>query len=172
MRGNLVTLLAIALLAGCGQPTPGGGGGGRAAPSPAPTARPGGGGAGPAAPATPAPVSVSGNWVVTYQFNPSAPGRDQLNYNATGSLALTQTGASVSGTYTEPNYTAAVAGNVSGRTLNLTIGPTTRDGMSTTITHQSTIAPNGNSASGSVTVTARGQSRSLQLTGRSSLTRR
>lgn len=172
MRGNLVILLAITLVAACGQSPMGGGGGGRPAATPTPGARatpsPGGGGG----PATPAPVSVSGNWQVTNQFNPSAPGRDQIDYNATGSLSLTQTGVSVSGTYTEPDYTAPVTGNVSGRTLNLTVGPTTRDGGTMTITHQSTIAANGNTASGSVTVTVRGQNRSLQLTGRSNLTRR
>lgn len=168
MRGNLVPVLAIALLAGCGQAPVGGGGGGRTAASPAPTAIPGGGGGA----ATPAPVSVAGNWAVAYQFNPTPPGRDQINYNATGSLTLAQTGMAVSGTYTEPDYTAPVTGNLSGRTLNLTIGPATRGTSVTTITDTATLAPNGNTATGSVTVTMRDQNRTLQLTGRSTLTRR
>lgn len=170
MRGNLVTLLAIALLAGCGQAPVGGGGGPAATPSPAatPTPAPGGGGG----PAAPAAANVTGNWLVTYQFNPTPPGQDQINYNATGSLSLTQTNGSVTGSYTEAGSSSPVTGTVSGRTLNLSIGPTTRNGMTQTITHQSTIAANGNTASGSVTVTARDANRSLQLTGRASLTRR
>ena len=117
---------------------------------------------------------MSGEWTVVSQVDPSASVDERLKKPFSGNLSLTQTDANVSGTFSDHGVTSSpVTGTVEGTLLRLKVGPLPAPlGISVTVTSDLSMQADASAGSGPAHFTLTQGTRTLELDGTASITKK